>query len=345
MSDSTISFIAEMTKSKHPKEVQLTDTICVGCDNCGSCCINTEMKLTALDIYRIAKKVGIKTLTKELTFYFGDRSHLPIVGLFSSKRTSLCPFLKDTNDGDYQCSLGDAKPITCTHPFVAVGTAFNGKEFGFVPFDETVPKFDIDKYLQDYNISHNALYFIHERNDSCKAKNKKDMLVSDYLSERIKYDKEQSVASIISMLICKYVNVYELTRLLYLSEHSTVNKQELKSFFGEVSSYEKITRSLFSDIYFYTDIDSDESFMEQSIKHIHYLENKKYPLLRLLYKYFLVVFDPGKVTLQEILNTDDFDLAQERFDNYFSSNIEAIKMRFYRDMLPNMTKEMKDLKI
>ena len=344
MNTQTQDVIAEMTNTKQPKKVTLNDTICVGCNGCGNCCMNTQMKLNAFDIYNIAKKVGMKKTSEHMTFYFGDNSKLPIIGLFSSDETGMCPYLEATNDGDYKCVLEECKPSTCTHPFVAIGTMFSNNEFTFVPLDQTVPAFDVDKYLKDYDINKSAFYYLDERNNACPSTCKKNVLVSEYMSDRIKYDKEHALASIVSMLISKYVNVYELTRLLYLADNSKENKN-IKSFLGQMSSYDKVTRTMFIDAYLYTDIDSDKSFVEQTVEHIKYLEKKKYPVLRLLYKYFYVVFDPGHVTLESILNTEDVKLAQERFDNYFASNIEQIKERFYNEMIIGMTKEMKELNL
>ena len=345
MTDDLQQFVAEMSNTKTPKEVKSTDVIHVGCDNCGSCCIDTTMKLSAFDIYRIAKKTGMKETADNMTFYFGDISHLPIIGLFASENNHMCPYLKATNSGDYECVLGDDKPSACTHPFIALGIMFNQQEFNFVPLDQQVPKMDIEKFLSDHDIDKTLKYYLTERSCACHASNKKDMTVMEYMQYRKKYDREQNLSTLVSMLINRYIDVYKFTRLLYLADHSSVNEKSMKSLFGELSSYDKITRAMFSDAYLYTDIDSDKSFEEQTIAHIHYLEDKKYPLLRLLYKYLFRVFDPSNVFLNEILETDDVELAQERFDNYFSSNLENIKKHFYTDMMPNMVKEMKEMNI
>lgn len=344
MNEEAKSIIAEMTSSTNPREVSLNDTILVGCNGCGNCCMNAQMRLNAFDIYNIVKKVGMKKASDHMAFYFGDNSHLPIIGLFASKETNMCPYLQATNDGDYKCILEDSKPSTCTHPFVAIGTKFTQSEFNFVPLDQKVQSFDIEQYLKDYDISKNIFYYVEDRSNQCPSTCKKNVLVSDYMSDRIKYSREHNLAIITSMLLSKYIKVNELTRLLYLADNSKENKH-IKSFLGEMSSYDKITRSMFIDAYLYTDIESSKSFEEQTIEHIKYLEKKKYPVLRLLYKYFYVVFDPGHVTLESILNTDDIDLAQERFDNYFASNVEQIKDRFYNQMIVEMAKEMKELNL
>ena len=336
--------VTQITNTTSIKQVALNDKVCVGCNNCGSCCMNTAIKLSALDIYRMAQVLDKQTIVDNVTFYFGENSHLPIVGILSNERSGLCPLLKANNEGDYVCILGDNKPLTCVHPFVAIGIELQNNEFDFIPFDQEVPKFDIDKYIQDCDVTKSILYFLEERNQECSSKCKKEKLVSEYLSDRIKYDKEQNLANIAAMLISRYVNVYEFTRILYLSEHSKANVKDMGFLFEDkISSYDKIIRSIFLDAYFYTDV--EKPFIEQTIEHIHYLEDKKYPLLRILYKYFYKVLDPGRVTLQSILNTEDEELAQERFDNFFMKNSDAIQNRLCSYMILNMMKEVEQLNI
>lgn len=344
MSEQEKSFIAEVANSTNLREVSLNDTILVGCDGCGSCCMNAQIQLNAFDMYNIAKKVGMEKALDPMELYFGDNSHLPIIGLFASKETNMCPYLKATNDGDYQCILEDNKPSTCTHPFIALGTKFTQKEFDFVPLDQKVQPFDIEQYLKEHDTSKNMFYYIKDRSDKCPSTCKKDVLVSDYMSDRIKYNREHNLAIITSMLINRYIRVGELTRLLYLADNSKNNKN-ISSFLSGVSSSDKVIRSMFGDAYFYTDIESSKSFEEQTIEHIKYLEEKKYPALRMLYKYFYIVFDPSHTILENILNTDDIDLAQERFDNYFASNIEQIQDRFYNQAVTGMAKEKKELNL
>jgi len=344
MSEQEKSFIAEVANSTNLREVSLNDTILVGCDGCGSCCMNAQMQLNAFDMYNIAKKVGMEKALDSMELYFGDGSHLPIIGLFASKETNMCPYLQATNDGDYKCILEDNKPSTCTHPFVAMGIKFAQKEFDFVPLDQKVQPFDIEQYLKDHDTSKNMFYYIEDRSNKCPSTCKKNVLVSDYMSDRIKCNREYNLAIITSMLINRYIRVGELTRLLYLADNSKNNKN-ISSFLSGVSSSDKVIRSMFADAYFYTDIESSKSFEEQTIEHIKYLEEKKYPALRMLYKYFYIVFDPSHTILENILNTDDIDLAQERFDNYFASNIEQIKDRFYNQAVTGMAKEKKELNL
>lgn len=330
------TFISNIASSKKPKLVKIDDTIKVGCGHCGSCCMHTSLRLSAFDIYRIATKVGEKEALKHTTFYFGENTHLPIIGLFTSKESGMCPYLTDNNNGDYICTLEDVKPSTCIHPFVAVGMEFKKSEFDFVPFDQEVKKFDIDEYLKDHDISNNRLYYLEDRNANCPSKSKKEMLVSEYLSDRMKYDVENNLAVIVSMLLSKYIEVHKFTQLLYLSEHSSINDKDIQGLFKliDAGSYQKIVKTLFIDSYLYTDVHSSKSFIEQTIEHIHHLENFKYPILRVLYRYFYKVFDPSFVILDGILETEDDDLAQERFDNYFSAHIKEINQRFHESMEP-----------
>lgn len=339
------SIISDITNSKSPKAVKINDTIKVGCGNCGNCCMGTSTRLSAFDIYRIANKVGEEEVLKHATFYFGETSHLPIIGLFSSEQSSMCPYLIDNNNGDYICTLEDVKPLTCIHPFVAIGTKFAKGEFNFVPFDQEVKKIDIDEYLKEHSISNSILYYLEDHNAHCPSKVKKEMLVSEYLSDRIKYDTENNLATIVSMLLSKYVEVDKFTRLLYLSEHSSIKNKGLQNLFKpiDMDSYDRIVRSIFTDSYLYTNIHSSKSFIEQTIEHIHYLEGFKYPMLRILYKYLYKVFDPSFVIMDEILKTDDDELAQERFDNYFSAHAQEIEQRFY-DSMEHMLEEIKGLR-
>lgn len=338
------SIISGITSSKSPKKVNIDDTIEVGCGNCGNCCMNTSVRLSAFDIYRIANKVGEEEALKHTTFYFGENSHLPIIGLPSSEQTHICPYLIDNNNGDYICTLEDAKPLTCIHPFVAIGTKFGKDEFDFVPFDQEVEKIDIDRYLKEHNISNNCLYYLEDHNVNCPSKVKKEMLVSEYLSDRMKYDTENNLANIVLMLLSRYIEIDKFTRLLYLSENSSVKNDKLQDLFEpiDMDSYQKITKSIFADAYLYADIHSPKSFTEQTIEHIHYLEDLKYPTLRILYKYLYNVFDPSFVILDEILKTDDDKLAQERFDNYCSVHIQEINQRFHKNMKV-MSEEVRDI--
>lgn len=43
MNEQGKSIIAEMTSSTNPREVSLNDTILVGCNGCGNCCMNAHM--------------------------------------------------------------------------------------------------------------------------------------------------------------------------------------------------------------------------------------------------------------------------------------------------------------
>lgn len=339
------NIISNITSSKSPKAVNINDTIEVGCGHCGNCCMNTSVRLSAFDIYRMAIKVGEKEVLKYTTFYFGENSHLPIIGLPSSEQTKICPYLIDNNNGDYICTLEDAKPLTCIHPFIAIGTKFGKNEFNFVPFDQEVEKIDIDKYLKEHSISNNILYYLEDHSANCPSKVKKEMLVSKYLSDRIKYDTENNLANIVLMLLSKYIEIDKFTRLLYLSEHSSIKNKNLQNLFKplDMDSYDRVVRSIFTDSYLYTDTNSSKSFTEQTIEHIHYLEGFKYPMLRILYKYLYEVFDPSFIILDEILKTDEDKLAQERFDNYFSAHAQEIEQRFYDCMEP-MIEEVKSLR-
>ena len=66
--------IRSMTNADDIVQVTLDDKICVGCNHCGNCCINTQVRLTAYDLYQIVttipnpaiKEAYLKEIDKEL---------------------------------------------------------------------------------------------------------------------------------------------------------------------------------------------------------------------------------------------------------------------------------------
>lgn len=337
--------IRNVTNTDDIVKVTLDDKICVGCNHCGNCCINTQVRLTAYDLYQMNHKFKVQEILDKVTLYFGDESHLPLVGLFSSEESGLCPFLQSDLNGDFQCILEDKQPSTCFHPFVAIATQFEGKEFSLVPFDEEVQPFDIEAYLNDNSIENSTLYYLKDRNNSCKSNCKSDITVREYLSPRLGDQNERNLAMVIPMLYLKYFDIHMLTKILHLSENSKVNGPFDDLFKGD-SKLSQITKNLFTEAYFYMDDPSEEEkpFLEQTIDQIHRLETKILPKYRILYKYLLKVFRaPDEDEFDKIIAEENYTTAQKMFDKYFMDNIDEIKERFAVDMMPNMTRELKNL--
>jgi uncharacterized pyridoxamine 5'-phosphate oxidase family protein len=323
-----------------PKKVTLKDTISVGCNGCGDCCISSQFRTNAFDIYRLAKVLGKDKTMDALDLYFGEKSGMPTVSLETNVKNTfgkqLCKFSTMNKNGDCVCSLGEYMPVICSHPFIAIAICFDDV-FNFVPLDQEVPKINIDDYLAKHSIENEHLYFLDENNSKCHSTCKKNITVEQYLSKRIKYNKEICLANICEMLLMKYIKVDEFMKIIYLADHSKLNQEDdalLDKF-----NYNDIEIALFGSAYFYTDVDSKTSFVEQTLKHIKHLEEKKYPVLRLLYKYLYRVYDPSMVIMKDILREKDINLAQDRFDNYFKNHYDEIAYRIHNDLLINLPKE------
>jgi hypothetical protein len=218
-------------------------------------------------------------------------------------------------------------------------------EFALVPFDQNVTPFDIDDYLSRNRIENSKLFFLKDRNDQCSSNCKEDIKVLDYLSPRLGDQAERNLSTAVPMLYMRYFDVGTLTKILHLSENSKINDQLLSDTIKKASSkLDKISKNLFAQAYFYIDPDSDESFMEQTVKHIRNLESGMLPRYRILYKYLLKVFrTPDETAFDEIMNEKDMRKSQEMFDKYFQDNIDKIKFVFFVDMVPSMAKELKEL--
>ena len=91
----------------------LDSTFQFKCRKCGKCCKNQDTILfSALDVFRIAKKLGIApdTVIKRYTeVYIGSQSRIPLVHLLMQGKKNACPFL--TEEG--RCSIHDTKPTVC----------------------------------------------------------------------------------------------------------------------------------------------------------------------------------------------------------------------------------------
>ena len=106
-----------MSMSKRPEELMqnllsLDDTFAFRCVGCGKCCIQREdILLTARDLFRAAKHLGLKTEEFVDTYcecYIGGTSKLPVVRLKPEGANHHCPMLNGK-----KCLIHAAKPIVC----------------------------------------------------------------------------------------------------------------------------------------------------------------------------------------------------------------------------------------
>ena len=95
--------------------------------------------------------------------------------------------------------------------------------------------------------------------------------------------------------------------------------------------------------YFYFDIDSNEPFLSQTIKHIKDIENKYLRNIRILYKHLILLLDPKEVLLNKLMSMEDEEKEQEMFDEYFLRNSKIIKERFY-EVSNKMVEEINSIK-
>ena len=82
------------------------------CKQCGNCCKDIDVLLTAFDICRLAKKLGITNIDvikKYTDVYIGRESRLPVIALKMNNPGQACVFL--TEGG--KCSVHDARPTVC----------------------------------------------------------------------------------------------------------------------------------------------------------------------------------------------------------------------------------------
>lgn len=342
MNKSLQDAVSNITGVNNPKEVNLNDKIMFGCNNCGNCCLSPNVRLSPFDLYNMFKNDSdLKNKLDDCFYlYFGGNMTTPLIGIENGE-LSMCRFLKVNNNGDFVCSLNKSMPMSCRLPILATGVNLDYKLFDFVPFDEEIKKFDFDEAYKSSNIDNARIFYLEELNNNmCKCNNKKEIKVSEYLKERIKYDKEIVISEYIPLLVHKYIDVEKMIKILYLSEHSEVN---IGKAFGTDG---KLIKGLFYSLYFYFDSDSKESFFEQSIKHIEKLEDTILPLYRALYKGLYKLYGINKLIFDDILNTEDEELSQKKFDNYFEENKEIIKEKFINDIIPEMLddKIFKDIK-
>ena len=333
--------LSNITHTEEFKKVSMSDKIKVGCNHCGNCCMSSQTRVNAFDIYNISKALGKKKI-EGLELSFSNVAYIPMATLTPIKVNgrSKCAYLKANNNGDFECILGDNKPTECTHNFLAVATCMENI-CNFVPLGQEVPKEDVDKVIDMIDINKSQFYYLpglHSK--ACKVNN--EVTVSDYLDSCIKHHKENALANFIPVLLNKYVKLEELIKIIALSENSSVNNDKTMDL-STALNYEKISKTIFINTYFYFDTDSKESFLDQTIKHIKYLEEKKYPVLRLLYESLLELYNFDSNTLNTMMNSD-LEKAQKMFDEHFIKHREDIKNKFFNEIAFKMFMGMNKFK-
>lgn len=294
-------------------ETKLDDNICIGCDHCGDCCINVQVRITPFDIYNMRKHMEDKRIASMLDFYFGDTSHLPLIIIKNNKE--MCPLLK-ISDGDFKCSLGDDKPLVCDNNFIAIVNQYEKSELHFVPLGEKVDEVDIDSFV-DNQINNSKFYFMSDENDNCCAKKYK-MKLRDYISRRLDCDKENAISSLMMAISLKYFDAERIFKILRLTEGIYGKSMEDNAIFA---MFYKI---IFHEIYFYADPKKPESFYKQTVEHIRHLEKVFFPKLRILYGAMLKVMESDDKFLKMLDDKEDWETKQKRFNEHYYKHRDAI---------------------
>ena len=301
-------------------KVSIDEKVHVGCNKCGACCKKTVMQLTAYDLYNMAKKVPLKEmLNNNLVFTSGSSG--PSLSI-KSKENKRCMFSKINHDGDYECKLGDNKPLLCNGSFVATSNMCKNY-FSFVPFDEEIEVLDIDK-IADEIVDGSEYLFVNSQNNMCKA-DKQDVKLTEYLGTRYEHRKENAIAQALKLMINRYIDFEKMMKILILTDSSSINILNVSN--DEVGYVDKITKIIYQTCFFYFDENKDD-FIEQTIKASEVLQNKVMPKVRILYEFLYKVFDPSMVQLDKIIDIKDMKEAQKAFDCYYIDNLIEICKRF-----------------
>lgn len=335
-----INMMKKMLNEDGIQAVALTDKIPVGCSGCGNCCMNSQTRITPFDLYQISQVVSKEELVKNLDMYIGPNSGLPAATI--KLKNGNCAYLKATNNGTFECKLKDKKPLVCEGPFIAVATELTKQAIHFVPLDQEMPELDIDKYLEDNKFENKTLAFMKDRNSYCGCKNKQDVVVEDYIANRIKYNDENNLASFLTLMLQMFVEPKKFFKLITLADNSSCNIADELFHDKEdaIFNFGRIFRGIFLHTYLF--FDPDKPFKEQVIEEIKYVYNVSFPCIRILYECLLKVFDIDG-TLENILKIDDADLAQEKFDNMYRANA-SIVMKNFIDILPELVEKSSKLK-
>lgn len=94
------------------RRLELDDTLPFSCTHCGGCCVHQEeLLLNPLDLFRMAKELGItieQWMEQYGECYIGKDSRIPLVRIHPQGETRRCPLLKNN-----KCSVHKAKPSVC----------------------------------------------------------------------------------------------------------------------------------------------------------------------------------------------------------------------------------------
>lgn len=94
------------------RRLELDDILPFSCIYCGGCCVHQEeLLLNPLDLFRMAKELGItieQWMEQYGECYIGEDSRIPLVRIHPQRETRRCPLLKNN-----KCSVHKAKPSVC----------------------------------------------------------------------------------------------------------------------------------------------------------------------------------------------------------------------------------------
>ena len=104
--------IKNVLEGTENRRMELDDILPFFCTCCGGCCVHQEeLLLNPLDLFRLAKELGITTerwIKQYGECYIGEDSRVPIVRIRPQGKTRRCPFLKNN-----KCSVQKVKPSVC----------------------------------------------------------------------------------------------------------------------------------------------------------------------------------------------------------------------------------------
>lgn len=104
--------LKEIVDNFDKMKIGLGDTFNFHCNQCGKCCIHrVDILLNPKDVFRIAKKFGMKPIEiieRYCETYIGHDSKMPIVRLLPKGSIQRCPFLKE-----HKCLIHEVKPTVC----------------------------------------------------------------------------------------------------------------------------------------------------------------------------------------------------------------------------------------
>ena len=302
------------------KKIGLDDTFKTGCDKCGSCCINVAVPMNAFDIYQLGKyykELGyneddtVKFMYQDLDI--DDSSIFPGIEL---KSNGLCRFAKANIYGDFECKLGEKSPSTCKARYIAVATKMNIKY--------KKDRFDIDQFILDNRVDGSSnetsrFFLLDEQLSHCKCNKLEEVKVRDYISHRIKYQDEYSLALAMPIIIQSYLPFNSFMKLMSVSE------KYLKNSLKESSKKYQV---MIFHAYYFANPFSKKSFKEQAMENIEELETEILPAFNKLYNNVYSLFDlTNDNQLNDILSLGSMEESVEAFKKYFTENQDKVGMK------------------